>query len=237
MAELRKRYPRTRFDRDRHGNERWYTLDPEGRKIRMRAPAGSADWVRDWEDIRAGKHLAERAFGTGTLGALIAAYMRSPEWAELATNTQKARRRILMKVKSANGELIAAEISSADIRAGRNARQDTPAAANVHMKVLSALFSWGEENGLVTHNPVRGVKRLKMRQGGFHSWSVEECLQFEARFPVGTMARAVYALALYAAPRGVDIRKLGPQHVTPDGFLAIPQQKTGELVEIHFVNQ
>jgi len=224
MAELRKRYKRTRFHVDRHGNHCWYTLNPQGKKIRMHEEPGSAAWVAEHEMILAGKE--ERRGDRGTLAEMINAYMRSTDWRDLAKATQNTRRGVLLDVRKKAGDLPAKSITSKDIRAGRDERRNTPAAANVRIKILSALYSWGIENDFVDHNPAKGVKRLKMRSGGFHTWTLEECLQFEARHPVGTRARAAYALALYTGSRRSDVARLGPRDLTADG-IRITQQKTG----------
>lgn len=231
MAELRRRFKGTRCDRDRHGNVRWYTLAADGRKVRMRSEPGSDAWVREYTAIRQGHTRPAE----GTFAALIIAYLRSPEFAALKISTQSMRRRILDDVRTAGGDLPAREITSANIRAGRDLRRATPAAANNRMKAISAVYEWGKEQGLVDHNPVRGVKRLKETGPGHHTWTVEECLAFERRHPVGTMARLVYALALYTASRVSDVHRLGPQHLTADGFLRIQQEKTGAVVVLPLV--
>jgi integrase len=231
MAELRKRYKYTRCDTDRHGNVRWYTISPTGKKIRMHAEPGSDAWVREWENAR----NAVRMPTEGTLAGLIVQYLRSPEFASLKASTQSVRRRILDNVRDSGGDLPARDVTSADIRAGRDLRRDTPAAANNRMKAISAVYEWGKEAGLVETNPVRGVKRLKETGPGHHTWTVEECLAFEKRHPVGTMARLVYALALYTASRVSDLHRLGPQHMTGDGFIRIQQEKTDAVVVLPVV--
>lgn len=231
MAELRRRFKGTRCDRDRHGNVRWYTLASDGRKVRMRSEPGSDAWLREYNAVRQG---ASRP-AEGTFSALIVAYLRSPEFGALKLSTQSMRRRILDDVQAAGGDLMARELSSADIRAGRDKRRATPAAANNRMKAISAVYEWGKEQGIVDHNPVRGVKRLKETGPGHHTWTVAECLAFETRHPVGTMARLVYALALYTASRVSDVHRLGPQHLTADGFLRIQQEKTGAVVVLPLV--
>lgn len=231
MAELRRRYKFTRCDTDRHGNVRWYTISPAGKKVRMREEPGSDAWIREWEAIR----KAVRMPTHGTLAALIVQYLRSAEFAALSPATQTMRRRILSNVRDSGGDLPADEVTSADIRAGRDLRRDTPAAANNHMKAISAVYEWGKEAGFVTGNPVRGVKRLKETGPGHHTWTVEECLKYEARHPVGTMARLVYALALYTASRVSDLHRLGPQHLTADGFIRIQQKKTNAVVVLPVV--
>ncbi|WP_158534049.1 tyrosine-type recombinase/integrase [Hyphomonas pacifica] len=225
MAELRRRFKGTRCDTDRHGNVRWYALDPNGRKIRLRGEPGSDHWLEQYHAARTGEHIPDRSPTAGTLAHLIRQWRRSPDWDRLADATKKTRGRILDDIERKSGDLPVSAITAANIRAGRNMRASTPAAANNHIKILSALFAWGMENELCAQNPARGVKKLPMRKGGFHSWTVEDCLAFEARWPLGTLPRTAYALALYLGLRRQDIPKLGPQHVTKDGFMRVPRQK------------
>lgn len=234
VAEFRKRYKGTRSDVDRHGNRRWYTISPEGRKVRMRETPGTDAFEREWRRIR--ESAAHRRAAEGTLEWLIQQYQASPEFQSgLKASTQAVRRRILAKVIEDGGDLIARDVTPADIRAGRNSRAATPAAANNRMKAISALYEWAKEADLADHNPVRGVKRLKETGPGHHTWTVEECLAYEQRHPVGTMARLVYALALYTASRVSDVHQLGPQHLSKDGSIRIVQEKTGAVVELPVV--
>ncbi|MEM6898419.1 MAG: tyrosine-type recombinase/integrase [Pseudomonadota bacterium] len=223
MAELRRRFPGTRSDRDRHGNVRWYTLDPKGRKIRMKTDLlgepGSDRWVAFYERVRAGTHLIHD--DPGTLGEMIVAYKQSTDWEELRPSTQTSRGRILEDIRENSGDMIAADVTPKDIRLGRDARKATPSAANNRIKVLSALYSWGIENDFVSDNPAKGVKRLKVNSGGFHTWTVEECLQFEEFWPLGTKARLVYSLALYLACRKIDLPELGYQHCDDEGYIRV----------------
>lgn len=226
VAELRRRFPRTRYDRDRHGNDRWYAIDPRGGKIRLRGEPGSDGWIAAYEKAVSGAHLEVAGEPAGSLGWLIRLYYQSPEWNGLAEVTRISQRRIYEGIRKASGDMMLTEITAANIRAGRDARAATPSAANSRLKRLVTLFNWGLEAGHCTHNPARDVKKLKTRHtGGFHTWTVEECLAFEARHPLGTKARAAYALTLYLGLRRQDIPKLGPQHRTPDGFMRIQRRK------------
>lgn len=226
VAELRKRYPGTRSDTDRHGNVRWYAIDPRGKKVRLRGEPGSDEWVARYRLAVSGALVESRTNGPGTLGHLINAYLNSPDFEALAEHTRNTRGRVLRKVEAESGDLWVREITSANIKAGRDARRETPSEANNHMKILSALFIWGIEEGLAASNPVTGVKKLKTpNTGGHHTWTVDECLQFEARHPLGTKARTAYALALYLGGRRQDIPRLGPQHRTRDGHMRIQRQK------------
>ncbi|MEM8615634.1 MAG: tyrosine-type recombinase/integrase [Pseudomonadota bacterium] len=203
----------------------------------MREAPGSDAWVREWELIRAGNHQGKtkRGVAKDSLEHLIQLYRKSPEYAQLRASTRKVRGRMLSKIISASGDMPYRNITSANIRAGRDARADTPSAANNHLKLLSALFAWAVERELVDANPVHGVKRLKERAGGHKAWTVEDCLAFEAAHPSGSAARLAYALALYTASRRSDVVTLGPRNLTRDGFLRIRQQKTERVIVVPVV--
>jgi len=226
VAELRRQFPRTRFDHDRHGNPRWYAIDARGKKVRLRGEPGSDAWIAQYKAVLQGAHLEVEGEPTGSLGWLIRLYYQSPEWKALSPVTQQSQRRIYEGIRKASGDMLLADITAANIRAGRDARAETPSAANSRLKRLVTLFNWGLEAGHCTHNPARDVKKLKTpKTGGFHTWTVEECLAFEARHPLGTKARTAYAMTLYLGLRRQDIPRLGPQHRTADGYMRIQRQK------------
>ena len=74
-------------------------------------------------------------------------------------------------------------------------------------------------------NPAREVRRVSYASDGFHTWTVDEVRQFEARHPIGTKARLALALLLYLGVRRGDLVTLGRQHVK-DGWLRMVPRKT-----------
>jgi integrase len=98
-------------------------------------------------------------------------------------------------------------------------RADTPEAANGFLKAMRGLFEFAVQYEHVRTNPTLGVKKLKSRNPeGWHTWSIEEVWQFEARHPIGTKARLALALLLFTGTRRSDVVQLGRQHVR-DGWL------------------
>jgi hypothetical protein len=89
------------------------------------------------------------------------------------------------------------------VRVLRDRKAALPEAANVRIKAIRRLYTWAMEDEVpgVTSNPARDVKYLRGRQGGHHSWTVEDVEQYEQRHPVGTTARLALALlvAVHAA--------------------------------------
>lgn len=81
----------------------------------------------------------------------------------------------------------------------RDDLRSTPGAQNEVVKVISAMYGWAIENEIVRSNPALGIKRLKSGDG-FHTWSVAEVRQFEARHPPGSKARLALHLGLFTGP-------------------------------------
>ncbi len=120
----------------------------------------------------------------------------------------------------------------------RDEIRQTAGARNNVVKALSALFAWAIENGLATTNPCAGTKRQKSGDG-FHTWTVDEVRQFEAKFPLGTKARAALHVALFTGLRRQDLITAGRQHIQ-NGWIVIRPKKTANssqvIVEIPYLD-
>ena len=118
----------------------------------------------------------------------------------------------------------------------RDDLRSTPGAQNEIKRAISAMFSWALDKDIegVTHNPA-GKITLLYSGDGFHTWSVEEVRQYEARHPSGSKARLMLHLGLYTGLRLDSLAILGRQHIR-DGQLKIRPNKTkkssGVTVEI-----
>jgi hypothetical protein len=75
--------------------------------------------------------------------------------------------------------------------------------ASEHDPDLSLLFG----------NQERDVDKLKVRAGGYRTWTDEEIEQFEKRHRVGTKAQLALALHLFLSQRRSDVVLFGRQHV------------------------
>ena len=111
------------------------------------------------------------------------------------------------------------------IRRIRDERADTPGAANTIVRTLKLLLTFAVEDGLIAANPAARMKLFKV--GEWRAWTDEECAAFEARWPVGTMERRAYLLALYTGQRKGDLVLMTRAH-RKDGAIRVLQGKTGE---------
>ena len=68
---------------------------------------------------------------------------------------------------------------------------------------------------------------IKTGSQGFHSWTIEEVRQYEARHPIGTRAYLALALLLYTAQRRSDVVRIGHKMVH-NGWLKLTQAKNAK---------
>ena len=125
-----------------------------------------------------------------------------------------------------------AALTAAHVKMLRDRKAAKPAAANNRRKWLSAMFGWAVEDGLMHINPTRDVRRIRYVTTGFHTWTVDEALRFEAHHPVGTKPRLAFALMLYLGVRRSDAARIGPKHVKGD-LQAVAAHRSGR----HRINQ
>lgn len=225
-------------DVDRHGNVRLFARR-NGRKIRIRETPGTAAFAQASAEAMDALEAPAPSRGPqaapqGTLGWLAARYFECTEFRRLDRQSQTTRRLIIEEClreprKPGSPDLMAGcpigALSAKHVQMLRDRKAQTPGAANNRRKYLSALFGWGVENGHLISNPVRDVRRIKYASAGFHTWTVGEVRQFEAKHPIGSRPRLALALMLFLGVRRGDVVKLGRQHVK-DGWIRMVPSKT-----------
>jgi integrase/recombinase XerD len=205
-------------DRDRHGNVRVYVRVPGRRKVRIRAPFGTDEFITAYNAAVSGHVTAPRQareVKPGSFRHLCVLYYSSATFKRLDLATQSWRRRALDAVSEKHGHKPVAPMEGRHIRALRDERADQPGAANQRLKALKALFAWGceERPDVAPRNPTWGVRKIKYASAGHHSWTAEEIAQYRERHPLGSKARLALDLLVYTGGRREDAVRLGPQHV------------------------
>jgi integrase len=126
---------------------------------------------------------------------------------------------MLEKVCETAGDELVSAITTRTIRKGMDRRAETPGAANDFLKAMKGLFKFAVDYNHTRFDPTLGVRKLQSQNPeGWHTWTVDEVRQFEARHPVGSKARLALALLLYTGTRRSNVVKLGRQHLR-DGWL------------------
>lgn len=212
----------------------WYVRVKRGPRIRIQAKYGSPEFLTAYHHAVKGRSVPVTAkAGHGSLKWLFENYMASPEWASTAGETRKQFGYQFQKMLQQSGAGPINEINKRHIVEGRDRRAGTPSDANKFVKASRKLFAWALERELVDKNPAADVKLLVLPNAndGFHTWTADECVAFEVRWPVGTRERLAFDILLYTGLRRSDAVRLGPPNVK-DEFAAIKTEKTGVTVTV-----
>lgn len=232
--------PHVSADTDRHGNVRYYFRKRGQRKIRLPGRPGDAGFMKAYYAARDGEIAppapAKTQIKPGSLRWLAHEYLTSRAFTDLANGTRKWLRRHIDEVcreavseddNRPAGDLPAETITAAAIRKLRQRKENAAGInpANERLAAIKALYRYGVEAGIVSHNPARDVPKIRNASDGFHTWTVEEVEAFWQRWPLGTKAHLALALLLFTGTRRSDVILLGRQHerTFPDED-GVPQQ-------------
>ena len=217
-------------DRDRHGNIRIYFRSKNRPKVRLRGTPWTREFMADYEAAKGAVVLtAGKGITPGTWRWLCIRYFAEcTDYKLLDEKTQRIRRWIL---EATYDEPIApgspklfrdfplSRMTTEAIEVLRDRKIATPEAANHRVKAARAVFLWAvrkkgpDGRPYAPHNPARDVPYLKTGSTGYHTWTLEEVQQFEARHPIGTKARLALALLLLTGQRRSDVIRFGRQHI------------------------
>lgn len=234
-------FPYLSPETSRHGKERLY-VRRYGRRIRIYAKKGTAAFAREYAEAIERLSAIQRPAPAPlpslprpeSLGWLAARYFASTEFRGLDLTMQKRRRAVIedcLREKLNDGapevfrDCPYRLVGTDHIKRLRSLKEGLPGAANNRRKYLSAMFGWAIEDGKATSNPCRDVRRVKYASEGFHTWTVEEVRQFQARWPIGSKPRLALELLLLTGCRRGDMVTFGRQHVK-DGWLRHVPRKT-----------
>lgn len=190
---------------------------------------------RTWSDGAAARpQVGISRTRAGSMSDVIARYYRSAEWAGLGDSTKTTYRGIIERFRTEHGHRLVSEMQREHVKRIIAAKAQTPAAANNLLRMIRLLIRFAMDEGMRRDDPTVGLKGVRNKSEGFHTWTDEEIAQFEAKHAIGTRARLALALMLYTGQRRSDAVTMGRQHVK-DGRIRVRQQKTGvELnVPIH----
>jgi integrase len=168
----------------------------------------------------------------GSIDALIVAYYGSAlSFLSLGASTQRAYRNIIERFRAEHGDKPVAGLTRNHVNAMLAGKVKTPTAANHWLRQVKSLMEFAVEQGYRKDDPTTGIKKIRERTDGIHTWSEVEIAQFEAHHAIGSKARLALGLLLYTAQRRSDVIRMGRQHVR-EGIVDVRQQKTGAKLAI-----
>lgn len=194
---------------------------PAGRTVKKRLADGT---IREYHYA---PHKSPR-FAHDTVGALILAYKRSPEWLRLADNTRQMYG-IYLRVLEADPHTRVADVTRRAVLELRDAVASMrgPGASTGFLRAASALFGWALDREWIQHSPMHRVKPIP--GGTLPAWSEEQALH-----AIGKLAehfRRVVVLAWHTGQRRGDLVRL--RWSDYDGsVIRLVQGKTGAAMVI-----
>jgi integrase len=225
QAMPRPRKPYVQREKNRHGTVVWYFRRGDGPRVRLPGEYESREWLAAYEAALGGNKPAPTT-STGTFKWLVERYKDSAKFAGLAKETQTFRAGILDRVVKTAGDIKLSQITRKMIAEGRDRRSETPFAAINYLKVMSQIFAWAVDAGIMAENPAKGIERPSPATEGHHTWTIAEVQKYQERHPIGTRARLAMDLLLYTGLRRGDVVMLGRQHVR-NGIISYRATKNG----------
>lgn len=225
MALLRLKFVMS--DTDRHGNIRHY-FRKHGKKIRLHGAIGSEEFMRAYANAEKGsKTIAQRPsrHDPASLTALVEGFYGSATFKELTQRSGRYRKLLLDKFCLVHGDKPYRMMETHHVLGFRDEIAHKPGAATNLVKALRHVFSYAVSYNLAKSNPAEKVPYLRKKNGGFHSWNIDEVRQFESVHEIGTKARLAMALLFYTGQRRSDVVDFGKQMVR-DGKIHYVQKKT-----------
>jgi integrase len=239
---LAKPYPYLYKDKDRQGRERWRLRMPGRKTVTIKGTFGSPEFAATYRAAVEGETKGMRVAinNHGTMAALALSYLRSGAFAALSLTTQRARRHLIETyIIDKWGALPVAGLQRHHVKMIMEGLALIPGTARNVLSMLRILMAQAVEAGLRSDDPTAAIKRPRLSRDGWHPWTEAEIAQYEARHPIGTMARLGLALALNTCQRSSDLVEMGRQHLgitVIDGVqvpgISVRQHKTGTRLMI-----
>ena len=166
-----------------------------------------------------------------SLGAMLVAYRRSPDWTALADATQRQYNIYLRPIEVLR-HIAVREIGRRQILMIRDALalRSGNGAATVFVRIVSAVFAWAVDRGWIDFNPASRIKALE--GGHLPAWTAEQAERAIDRMEEAL--RRVVLFGMYTGQRRADMCRL--TWSAYDGqTIRLTQQKTkvSLLIPVH----
>ena len=213
--------------KDRHGRRRFY-FRRYGKNTALPGLPGSREFM-DAYAVCLGrcepKQIVRREPSPPrSFNALAIAYFGSANYRALALGSQSIYRRTLEPFLKKHGHRRADQMKREHVITLMGAMAERPGAANMLLKRLRTLLRFGIDLCWIKDDPTTRVRSYRSKE--LHTWTEEEIVTFEGRWPKGSKHRLAFGLLLYTGQRGSDVRKMVWTDIVGT-TIRVAQQKTG----------
>ena len=218
--------------RDRHGKARRYF---RRNGVCRTMPDGVTASAAAYVDALKASEKARPAhlpcpYPKGSFGALTYLYESTAHYRKgLAPTTRRELGYMIKRLRTAHGDRMVRQLTRDDVQTWQDELAERPGTANNMLRCMKMLMSFAVDKGWRDDNPLTRLREI--RGGEYRAWTDAEHERFRARWPLGTMQRRAYALALHTGQRKGDLCRMMVT-ARADGVIRLTQQKTGAVLEI-----
>jgi integrase len=197
------------------------TLTEQGKPILKRLPdIKDPAFARAYAAADSARKRRDHTPYVLTVAVLADLYEKSQEFARLAPASRVNYGTYLRVARERLGIAPADEVTGEDVRIIRDRMAETPGAANMLIRTLGSLYSWGRKRGHVQASPVKDVELLDQGEHEpWPDWLLERALLDGA-------VQCPVALLYYTAQRIGDVCRMRWSDIRGGG-IELKQQKTG----------
>jgi hypothetical protein len=205
---------------DRHGKRRW-RFRRAGKTIQLSGSPGEREFEAAYAAALAGRPVQKtevhRLPTAASPKSLRAAWQKlitgTPDWKALDAETRHTQTLIAERFLRSPvvegepltfGNVAVSDLQRRHIKAILAARSDTPHAASHLLTLIRKLTGVALDEEWIDYDPTFRIK-VRAQYRGWRAWPEDIRQAYEARWPLGTTARTVYALALYFGHRRSDV--------------------------------
>lgn len=145
------------------------------------------------------------------------------KWKEYASGTRKSRLAIFARYRKAQGARPVKTITSEAIEQALYAKGGH-SAVNEY-KALKPVFEHLRRLGFIKKNPMAGIELDRPKIKGFAVADADDIAAFQKLWPVGTVERLAFDLALYTGAARADLARLSRKNIKGD-LLVYERQKS-----------
>ena len=230
----RNPYPGVAAVRDRHGKARLRLRRTiKGVKVDTYLPGarGSAEFREAYEQEIDKALACSPQAAPGTFAFLIAEYLRTAAYRNLAESTKTTKRQRLDWIRDNIGTGLYTTMQPRHIEILME-RKGGPEAANRLRKDLRQLFNFAAKRfGFNGPNPAALADLHKVKKGGYHTWTDEEIETYRTAHPTGTKPRLALELILNTGAARQDAAALTRANIRGNRIW-YRRGKTGQEVDL-----
>ncbi|WP_439525691.1 tyrosine-type recombinase/integrase [Roseovarius mucosus] len=173
----------------------------KGKLHRISAPEGTAEFDREYWEIRTGKKMEAKT----SISALIEDYRKSDRWVGLKPRTRADYEKVMVYLVEKAGGKDVKRLTRQDIIAAQKANSHRTRFANYIPQMMTILCEHAIDLGWLKDNPAKGVRRLsvpKERQQEHVPWPDWAVERFRAE--AEPLARLIFEIGIGTVQRPGD---------------------------------